>query len=346
MKPRIKDIAEKANVSKGTVDRVIHDRGEVATETKKRVLTIVKELGYKPNILAQSLAKKKKYSIGILLPDYKQGISYWKFPIKGIEKAFKEFNHFGIDIIYSLYDTYSKNSYLNAEHYLISKNPSAIITATVFSDEINSIISHCKESSIPLIFIDSLPDNNDEFFIGQDSYLSGKVAAGILNFGMPCGGNIKIIKITNDKENNNHLTLRIKGFKDYFEKNKNNEINISELNISHSINNVLNELLKNEINSKINAIFIPNSRAYIIAEFIEKNNLKNIKLIGFDLIDKNIEYLNKGIIDFLLSQNPEKQGYKAMQAIVNKLIMNIEPEKKQYLPIDIITKENINYYNL
>ena len=35
---RIKDIAEKAKVSIGTVDRVLHNRGEVADSTKKKIL--------------------------------------------------------------------------------------------------------------------------------------------------------------------------------------------------------------------------------------------------------------------------------------------------------------------
>ncbi|WP_234408903.1 LacI family DNA-binding transcriptional regulator [Marinilabilia salmonicolor] len=47
MRPvRIKDIAEKANVSIGTVDRVLHNRGEVAKKTKEKVLTIAKEMNY------------------------------------------------------------------------------------------------------------------------------------------------------------------------------------------------------------------------------------------------------------------------------------------------------------
>jgi LacI family transcriptional regulator len=54
-KIRIKDIAEKASVSIGTVDRVLHNRGEVAEETRQQVLNIIAKLGYTPNLLAKSL---------------------------------------------------------------------------------------------------------------------------------------------------------------------------------------------------------------------------------------------------------------------------------------------------
>ena len=58
---RIKDIAEKAGVSIGTVDRVLHDRGEVAAKTKEKVLSIAREMQYQPNIVAQALTAKKQY---------------------------------------------------------------------------------------------------------------------------------------------------------------------------------------------------------------------------------------------------------------------------------------------
>jgi LacI family transcriptional regulator len=50
-KVRIKDIAERANVSVGTVDRVLHNRGEVAQETRDLINKIIEELEYKPNIM-------------------------------------------------------------------------------------------------------------------------------------------------------------------------------------------------------------------------------------------------------------------------------------------------------
>ena len=55
----IKDIAAMAGVSIGTVDRVLHNRGEVNQATHERVMSFVDELGYTPNLLAKSLALKK-----------------------------------------------------------------------------------------------------------------------------------------------------------------------------------------------------------------------------------------------------------------------------------------------
>ena len=56
---RIKDIAIAAGVSTGTVDRVIHNRGNVLPKVKKRVEEVMKTLDYQPNLLASTLANNK-----------------------------------------------------------------------------------------------------------------------------------------------------------------------------------------------------------------------------------------------------------------------------------------------
>ena len=94
---RIKDIAEKAGCSIGTVDRVIHNRGKVAEPVRERVLRIIKELDYKPNVSARVLAGKRTITLGILLPAFRQG-EYWELPRLGINEAMDRFNEQGFTI--------------------------------------------------------------------------------------------------------------------------------------------------------------------------------------------------------------------------------------------------------
>ena len=56
MRATIKMIAEKAGVSIGTVDRVLHDRPYVKAEVRERVLQVMEELDYRPNRMASALA--------------------------------------------------------------------------------------------------------------------------------------------------------------------------------------------------------------------------------------------------------------------------------------------------
>jgi len=55
---RIKDIAQLAGVSVGTVDRVLHNRGRVSEEALKKVLSVLDQIEYKPNLIARTLGRK------------------------------------------------------------------------------------------------------------------------------------------------------------------------------------------------------------------------------------------------------------------------------------------------
>lgn len=65
---RIVDIAKMAGVSVGTVDRVIHNRGRVSEENKKKVQAILEMVHYQPNLMARSLASKKQYHLLLSFP--------------------------------------------------------------------------------------------------------------------------------------------------------------------------------------------------------------------------------------------------------------------------------------
>lgn len=66
--PTIKDVAVLAGVSQATVGRVIGEYGYVSAESREKVLTAVKKLGYKPNAVARSLKSNKTKTWGFLLP--------------------------------------------------------------------------------------------------------------------------------------------------------------------------------------------------------------------------------------------------------------------------------------
>lgn len=97
MSVTIKQIAELANVSRGTVDKVLNDRPGVKAETKAKILQIAKELNYQPNFLGKALVQSKEPTkLGIVLtPDYNPFI---QAILKGIRQATDEFSPFGLKI--------------------------------------------------------------------------------------------------------------------------------------------------------------------------------------------------------------------------------------------------------
>ncbi len=68
MRPTIRDIAERAGVSKTTVSFALNDPSRISAETCKRVLAVVDELGYVPDPVARTLTTKRLGALGLLLP--------------------------------------------------------------------------------------------------------------------------------------------------------------------------------------------------------------------------------------------------------------------------------------
>jgi LacI family transcriptional regulator len=113
---------------------------------------------------------------------------------------------------------------------------------------------------------------------------------------------------------------------------------LDEKYIEEKISHVFNDV------SRIKAIFVTNSKVHLIAKFlIDKQLDQEVILLGYDLIDKNIEYLKNNTIDYLLSQNPIEQGYNSIMKLFQSTVLKEKTEKIIYLPIDIIIKENLMY---
>jgi LacI family transcriptional regulator len=58
----------------------------------------------------------------------------------------------------------------------------------------------------------------------------------------------------------------------------------------------------------------------------------------------NVSYLRSGTIRFLIGQRPEEQTYKAVKKLFEFLTLNKVPEIMEYLPVDIITSENVDFF--
>ena len=95
-KIRIKDIARMAGVSAGTVDRVLHNRGNVSDDARKAVEKIIKQVDYKPNMHVSSLSLKRKYKIAVTTPQYSSG-AYWESIHKGIKYALDEYENIKVE---------------------------------------------------------------------------------------------------------------------------------------------------------------------------------------------------------------------------------------------------------
>ena len=87
----LKEIAEKCSVSITTVSNILNGKSNVSLKTKERVLSVIKETGYRPNYMARGLRASKTNSVGIIIDDLTEFSS--TVIIDGIMSYFDE-NHY------------------------------------------------------------------------------------------------------------------------------------------------------------------------------------------------------------------------------------------------------------
>ena len=339
----IKEIARRANVSIGTVDRVLHNRGRVSKETQEKVRRIIEQLDYKPNIFARNLKLAKTFTFGIIMPNPSQDSKYWELPIKGITKAQNELSAHKVQVTYFHYDKYSESSFKRAISAAEEAELDGLLLAPVVSQVFDEFIREIPED-LPYVFFDSfVPNSNYVSYIGQDAFQSGALAARLMQILVKKDAMVAVIKFL---PRDYHIDDRANGFQSFLRDNSNISTKTYEVDISGSIEycqKVIEDIV--DTNPGLCGIFVTNANTHPIAKCIKDRSLDGkIHIIGYDLVEENIKYLKEGVIDFLISQMSERQGYEGLYALYRHVVLKEPVNKRMMMQLDIITKENVDYY--
>ena len=344
----IKDIARMAGVSAGTVDRVLHNRGDVSPKSKAKVQKVLDEIHYQPNVFAIGLAAKKKYSFVCLIPYYIEH-DYWHSVVGGIERARQELRPFNVSVDYLCYHHGDEASYQEACRSIKESNVDAVLIAPNFREETLSLTTYLRENGIAYAFVDfNMEEMNALTYIGQDSYKSGYIAAKILMRNYSVGeGQELVLFLSNNKDNPAEIQMqrRLEGFMQYItEEYDSLVIHEVVLNKSNQENNcrTLDRFFETYPKAVLGVVF--NSRVYQLGEYLRHAGRSMKGLIGYDLLKANVELLKSGNVHYLIGQRPGLQGYCGVKALCDHVVFkkNIDPVK--YMPIDILIKENIDFY--
>jgi LacI family transcriptional regulator len=304
------------------------------------VNAIIKEYGYKKNIFASNLAFNKKFIFAVFLPK-NENIEYWQAPIVGISKAAEELANFGVTIDYFFFD-YNTTSFEKTARKILKLDYDGLLFAPIFYEESISFLIEYKKKNTPIVMIDSnLQEIGGIAYIGQDSYQSGYLGGKLISYGIKNESNVLILIITRNVESTTRTNVflqRIKGFYSYFKEQTHlPKFNFTEISIKYDTENQLTS----NMFIGIDCVFVPNSRVHIVAKFIKENNLKGIRIVGYELLKQNLEYLNNNTVDFLIHQKPEEQGYMGIGYLYKKVVLKETVNDLHYMPLEIIVKENM-----
>ena|ERR1035437_8024303 len=346
-KIRIKDIAVLAGVSEGTVDRVLHNRGDVSAKSREAVTKVLEEMNYSPNLLARSLASKKQYRFVCLFPAPQPG-NYWEDIDKGFDLAATDFMHYNVQIEKQYFNQYDTRSFVNVSNAILKGQPDAVFISPIFREETLAFTDELTKLQIPFSFIDSLIAEADYVtYYGQNSFESGYIAAKLLLGSLPEGSQIIVARTLRKGSESNQTVTRHNGFLKYIQDHQLQDhhqlINVEFNNDDEGANL---ELLRTAFTThgNIKAAITFNSKVDRLAMHLAALHQTNIRLIGYDLLEQNVSYLQQGVINYLIAQRPQKQAYFTVRDMCRELIFRQEIKKINYVPVDILLNENIEDY--
>ena len=339
----IKHIAKKANVSIGTVDRVIHNRGRVDANTSAKVNEAIREMNYKTNKLARVLSKNESIKIALVTPGHNY---FFKDIISGAQKACKQMLDYNIQLDLITQDNEKKpmDQLLDFEK-TVEKGYNGIIVSPLhpylFCEAINKAIS--KEITIITVNRDS-KESGRICYVGHNLYHEGILAGRIYGRFMRGIGKAAILsgfqEFSPFKERQN-------GFSDIINKEYPG-IKLTDTYQYADNPDIAFEISKMLINNdpEINGIFADTTTGTIgIGKAIEEL-MKNNQIIatGYDEQSEIIDLLEKNALIASITQNQFSQGYNAMLIMKNVLIDKNMPSAAQwYAKTELIFhKEQIN----
>ena len=347
-KHTIKNIALRAGVSAGTVDRVIHNRGDVSLESRQKVekvLTEIKYLDKQPPYIPENL---KPIRLLMILPQSSGGGDYWSLIERGMNESIRDFSNPKLKIKFMYYDQFDLYSCRNTFKEALELKSDGVIIGPSFYDETVFFANQLFMRDIPHIFVDTSVTNTSPLaFFGPHSFQTGVVQASLLTTVLEPNKDIAVFqtKRVGDETSIQSLT-RMHGFMSYL---KEHFPDIKVLSAQYDYANktqcwsFLDKFFQE--NPGIGGAVVFNTRGYIISEYLKVHQLDRIKLIGYGTEKQNIDGLKDGYISFIISERPYYQGYKAVRTMFEYLLYD-KPvaEVDNYTPIDILIKETVDFY--
>ena len=123
---KIKDIAERAGVSVGTVDRVLHERPNVSSKALAKVKQALAEMDYKPNMYASALAHNKSYNFYCVVPKH-ESEAYWEELEEGVVAGCDRRRDFRVSEHILYYNRFQTDTFAKAMNECLKQKPDGVI---------------------------------------------------------------------------------------------------------------------------------------------------------------------------------------------------------------------------
>lgn len=313
----IKEIAEYANVSRGTVDRALHGRGGIRPEVEKRIRAIADSMGYKPNTAAKALSNlKKKLTIGLLLPSVKN--PFFVDLIRGAQDAQKSLADHGVELLLVEMRGYDIEEQVRHIDELVAQKID-VLALTPFDDSrIAEKINELTAAGIKVVTVNAdIRNSNRECYVGTDFERSGSIAAGLIGL---INRNANVLIVNGSPRLMSH-GQRVQGFVNTIER-RFPGITIVATVVSNDDNFLAYDLVREKFreNPQIDMVYIVGEGITGVCAALSEFDLHDVDVVCYDDVPHTRELFEAGKISATICQQPYQQGYNAIQQCYYRFI--------------------------
>ncbi|MBQ9061538.1 MAG: LacI family DNA-binding transcriptional regulator [Eubacterium sp.] len=338
----IKEIADACGVSRGTVDRALHNRGRVQPEVAERIRKVADEMGYTINVSGRALAMTgKNITIGVVLQFAET--PFMQKVREGILEAESEISQFGCRVDLCEIRGIDMDQTVRQMEILREKKVQSIAVVAGEDRALREEINKCMDDGIGVITLNSdLADSGRKCFVGQNAETSGRMAAGLM--GDLLRGSGRVLLFYGIAETSQGA--RVRGFRDVIErdypgitvtascKTENNPKKLAEQ---------LRGILQKE--QRPDGIYLCAEGAPELAGCLrESGSTSEIRVITHDLAGCNPNDIADRTIDYVIDDDGHRQGYLAVRLLFWWFYHQKEPQDVFYATdIRVISKYNMHW---
>lgn len=337
-------IAEKAGVSRGTVDRVLNNRSHVKADVKERILKIARELGYvsqREIHLREREQGNKPLRLGVLLPSFGYGPQFHEGVGAGIREAQDELENANVQIRVKMCRTDLPEEAAGLLTEFLEEKIQGLSVCLPQDPSIEKALREMKEADIPIVTFNSdLPDSGRVLFVGQDIIQSGRLAAQIMYSCLRPGE--QVLAAVGDMKFDGHLQ-RFQGFSQRMAElgfPPENILTAETFNDYSTTLRVIDEALRGH--PDLRGIYMANLSVTACAEAVRRSGMEGkVHVICHDINDGIRRLLKEGRVDFTIPQDFVRQGREPLLCLFSYLRKKELPDAERFHDLQILCAENM-----
>ena len=341
MRATIKMIAERAGVSIGTVDRVLHDRPYVKPEVRERVLEALEELNYQPNRMASALAMSgTARRFAVVQPMWEPYVR--DAMAAGVARFREERRDYNLTVTVEEYPKSGIEECLSLLDWAAAEEVQGVALCAVDCAAVRKKLAELAEKHIPVVTFNSDVAGAARLcYVGENAHQAGRIAGEIAAKLLSPGD--RALLAYAGPEYTAHKA-RAEGFLERMGERgfprEDCAVAVTHNDYEETLAAVGKAL---RADPKLRLVYMANLSVTACVEAIRRaGRTGEVRVVSHDSGPEIRRFLKEGLVDFTIDQNLTYQSRHALSVLFDNAVERKAPEKDCFYPASpILNAETI-----